>query len=271
MATMTMTHPLLPQLFSLSPCPHLFPTLCLCGSAMTIRPPLLQHLLSLPHSSPSSIVFQWFNSLRNNYVPIPPPIRPSTPIGTQGAGPWCPMMTLPPSTSLLFLLPPLFAKEDDGMGGTETSPVVAIGPHCWLQLCHRLDCIGHNDAVDDVVRHMAIHTADKLPHTRIPPTAVACGTMLLLHHNALAVVREGNEGGGGGGRGSFLFFLFEMMSGIGEAQGEGRGGSNESYIAKACRKLGGNVPLIVDICTHTFSKARATLGKICIVHNIFLE
>jgi hypothetical protein len=46
--------------------------------------------------------------------------------------------------------------------------------------------------------------------------------MTLLHHYALAAVREGNEGGGGGGgRESLLFCLYilEMNSGISEAQG----------------------------------------------------
>jgi hypothetical protein len=41
-------------------------------------------------------------------------------------------------------------------------------------------------------------------HTRVPANDVARSAMSLLHHYALAAVREGNDDGGGG-RGSLLF------------------------------------------------------------------
>ena len=48
----------------------------------------------------------------------------------------------------------------------------------------------------------------KIPlHTRVPANDVARSAMSLLHHYALAAVREGNEGGGGD-RGILLFFFF---------------------------------------------------------------
>ena len=71
------------------------------------------------------------------------------------------------------------------------------------------NCVGLDDADDIWSVTWPPTTPKKIPlHTRVPANDVARSAMSLLHHYALAAVREGNEGSGGGGRGSLLFFFF---------------------------------------------------------------
>jgi hypothetical protein len=48
----------------------------------------------------------------------------------------------------------------------------------------------------------------KTLRTRVPANDVARSAMSLLHHYALAAVREGNKDGGGRGRGKSPLFFF---------------------------------------------------------------
>jgi hypothetical protein len=67
------------------------------------------------------------------------------------------------------------------------------------------DCVGLDDANDIWSVTWPPTTPKKIPlHTRVPANDVARSAMSLLHHYALAAVREGNDDGGGG-RGSLLF------------------------------------------------------------------
>jgi hypothetical protein len=114
----------------------------------TMQPPLLQlivfsfHLPPLPEFWPTRL-----NNRDVNDTPIPSPIR-SLDIH---AGPWCPMTTLPHSSSSSSPLRSRSFAEDDegkGTGGTATSHVVATAPVVVHDRVVGGDCVGLNDTDD---------------------------------------------------------------------------------------------------------------------------
>jgi hypothetical protein len=104
-----------------------------------------------------------------------------------------------------------FAKDDEGegAGGTGTSHVVVTAPVVVRDRVVGGDCVGLDDANDIWSVTWPPTTPKKIPlHTRVPANDVARSAMSLLHHYALAAVREGNKDGGGRGRGKSPLFFF---------------------------------------------------------------